>query len=84
MPRTLSGRFVAAPSAVIEIDDVFDASTTCGFATVASFVASLQANVNLLPVLECAFGPPCCTVYFPLFLDGDLATAFHFEFSNLA
>ena len=30
MPSTLSGRFVAEPSSVIEIDDVFDARTTSG------------------------------------------------------
>ena len=30
IPRTLSGRFVAAPSSVIEIDDVFDARIACG------------------------------------------------------
>ena len=30
MPSTLSGRLVAAPSSVIEIDDVFDARMTSG------------------------------------------------------
>ena len=30
MPSTLSGRVVAAPSSVMEIDEVFDDRITCG------------------------------------------------------
>jgi secernin len=44
--------------------------------TAASFVAALTADANDLPVAWCAFGPPCLSVYFPVFLDGELPAAF--------
>jgi dipeptidase len=43
-----------------------------GSATLASFVVSLSADPNRLTMLWCAFGPPCTTVYFPVFFQGDL------------
>ena len=36
IPSTLSGRLVAAPSVVIEIDDVLDERMTCGRVNVSS------------------------------------------------
>ncbi len=38
MPSTLSGRFVAAPSSVIEIDEVLDARMTSGFVIASRLV----------------------------------------------
>lgn len=43
-----------------------------GDATVASLVVSLVRNSERLLTASCAFGPPCSSVYFPIFLDGDL------------
>jgi dipeptidase len=45
-------------------------------ATSASLVVSLGAEEGRLPAAWCAFGPPCLSVYFPVFLDGDLPAAF--------
>jgi secernin len=42
-----------------------------GGSTVASFIAELPADATELPVLWCAFGPPCTGVYLPVFVDGD-------------
>ena len=47
-----------------------------GMATQASLVAELSADPSHLAVIWCAFGPPCRSVYFPLFLDGELPAAF--------
>jgi dipeptidase len=48
---------------------------THGGITSSSFVVSL-AKDELSPVMAwCAFGPPCLTVYFPIFLDGELPEA---------
>jgi dipeptidase len=44
--------------------------------TAASLVVSLGGERPCLPVAWCAFGPPCLSVYFPVFLDGDLPPAF--------
>jgi dipeptidase len=46
-----------------------------GQATVASLVASLRPGASL-PWAWYAFGPPCSTVYFPIFLDGELPETF--------
>jgi hypothetical protein len=43
-----------------------------GGATAASLVAPLGG----VPMAWCAFGPPCTGVYLPVFLDGDLPSAF--------
>jgi secernin len=45
-------------------------------ATLGSLVASLSASPGSLPAAWCAFGPPCSSVYFPVFLDGELPAAF--------
>jgi hypothetical protein len=50
--------------------------TASGSATLASFVVSLSAEPDRLPLLWCAFGPPCSTVYFPVFFHGDLPASF--------
>src|SRR5262249_52988824 len=50
-----------------------------GEATAASLVAQLGPEGESLPVAWCGFGPPCATVYFPLFLDGELPAAFQAE-----
>ena len=42
MPSTLSGRFVAAPSKVMEIDDVFDERMTSGLVMVSRLVNSAR------------------------------------------
>jgi secernin len=41
-------------------------------ATAGSFVAALETDPERVPVLWCAFGPPCINIYFPIFLAGDL------------
>jgi secernin len=45
-------------------------------ATAASFVTVLSADPDRGPVVWCAFGPPCLSVHFPVFLDADLPAAF--------
>jgi dipeptidase len=47
-----------------------------GVETAASLVVSLGGERPALPVAWCAFGPPCLSVYFPVFLDGNLPPAF--------
>ncbi|HEV3259376.1 MAG TPA: carcinine hydrolase/isopenicillin-N N-acyltransferase family protein [Gemmataceae bacterium] len=47
-----------------------------GTATAASIVTQLTRKPEQLPVAWCAFGPPCLSVYLPVFLDGDLPAAF--------
>jgi hypothetical protein len=47
-----------------------------GDATAASLVAQLRTEPGRLPVAWCAFGPPCSSVYFPLFLHGEVPPAF--------
>lgn len=43
--------------------------------TAASFIASLHALPDRLPYVWYAFGPPCWSVYLPLFLHGELPEA---------
>jgi secernin len=43
---------------------------------VASFVASLSKDPGRLAMSWCAFGAPCSSVYFPIFLDGELPQPF--------
>jgi secernin len=45
-------------------------------ATAASLLAQLGPAAESVPVAWCAFGPPCASLYFPLFLEGDLPAAF--------
>lgn len=47
-----------------------------GSGTAASLVAEVDASGRALPLLQCAFGPPCLSVYLPIFLDGDLPPGF--------
>ncbi|HLJ94993.1 MAG TPA: hypothetical protein VKU02_17590 [Gemmataceae bacterium] len=47
-----------------------------GSAAVASFVASLTQDLARLPMSWCAFGPLWGSVYFPLFLDGEIPEPF--------
>jgi dipeptidase len=51
---------------------------TPGFAsaTAASVIAPLRKDPGRLPLLWCAFGPPCRSIYFPVFLDGELPALF--------
>jgi secernin len=42
--------------------------------TVASFLAPLATDA--VPMAWCTFGPPCLSVYLPLFLDGELPDAY--------
>jgi secernin len=44
--------------------------------TVSSMVAQLHADSNVLRPVWCAFGPPCGTVFFPIFLEGELPRPF--------
>jgi secernin len=42
--------------------------------TIAGFLAPLAADA--MPMAWCTFGPPCLSVYLPIFLDGDLPEAY--------
>jgi hypothetical protein len=53
------------------------ASRTGHAGTAAGFLTRIARDAGRLPVVECAFGPPCLGVHFPVFLDGELP----FEFS---
>jgi dipeptidase len=55
------------------------ATVAPGEATAASLVAQLGPEGEPLPVAWWGFGLPCSTVYFPLFLDGELPEAFQAE-----
>jgi secernin len=44
--------------------------------TTASFLATLPAADDVA-VAWCAFGPPCLSVYLPIFLDGELPEIYH-------
>jgi dipeptidase len=44
--------------------------------TAASFVTALSADSAHLPMVWCAFGTPCTSVYLPVLLDGELPAAF--------
>lgn len=45
-------------------------------ATAGSMIACLSNRDDRLPSIGCAFGPPCVSVYFPIFLDGILPEPF--------
>jgi secernin len=47
-----------------------------GHATAASFMAQLGPGPDQLPRAWCAFGPPCLSLYLPVFLTGDLPRAY--------
>jgi secernin len=47
-----------------------------GRITTTSLVANLRDKETRPPLAWCAFGPPCLSVFFPVFLDGDLPEAF--------
>jgi dipeptidase len=44
--------------------------------TATSMVAQLGSRGGSLNVVGCAFGPPCCGVYFPLFVEGEIPEVF--------
>jgi secernin len=44
--------------------------------TTASIVAPLSSSPARLPMAWCCFGRPCTSIYFPVFLDGELPEAF--------
>ncbi len=46
-----------------------------GAATAASLIARLKPAADGMLVLECALGPPCLSVYFPLVLEAELPAA---------
>jgi secernin len=45
-------------------------------ATIASFIGPLAADAQRPAMAWCAFGAPCLSVYFPVFLDGELPQPF--------
>ncbi len=45
-------------------------------ATAASLVAQISGRENVLNIVWCAFGSPCTTVYFPLFLESETPEVF--------
>jgi secernin len=45
-------------------------------ATATSLVAQITGRENSLNVVWCAFGPPCTSVYFPLFLESEIPEVF--------
>jgi secernin len=47
-----------------------------GHATTASFVAQLGPGPDGLPLAWCAFGPPCLSLYLPVFLASELPRAY--------
>ena len=47
-----------------------------GPATAASLLVQLGPSAQAVPTAWCAFGPPCASVYFPLYLEGDLPAGF--------
>jgi secernin len=47
-----------------------------GSATAASFIADLSPDPTSVTHAWCAFGAPCASIYFPVFLDGELPDAF--------
>src|SRR5262249_39749022 len=47
-----------------------------GVGTVASMVVQLNPDPMQLLTAWCAFGPPCSSVYFPIFLEGELPWPF--------
>jgi dipeptidase len=44
--------------------------------TASSMIAALDERTDRLRVVQCAFGPPCLSVYFPIFLEGLLPEPF--------
>jgi dipeptidase len=46
------------------------------FPTAASMIAMLDDRPDRLRFVQCAFGPPCLSVYFPVFLEGLLPEPF--------
>jgi secernin len=44
--------------------------------TATSLVAQLGGRSGGLNIVWCAFGPPCCNVYFPLFVEGEIPEIF--------
>jgi dipeptidase len=49
---------------------------TNALATAASMVAQIGGRSNALNIVWFAFGPPCISVYFPLFLESDIPELF--------
>jgi dipeptidase len=47
-----------------------------GLVTATSMVSQINADPSRLAIAWCAFGPPCNSIYFPLFLDGELPEGF--------
>jgi dipeptidase len=47
-----------------------------GLVTATSMVSQINADPRRLGIAWCAFGPPCNSIYFPLFLDGELPEGF--------
>ncbi len=47
-----------------------------GTVTAVSFLAQLTTQSDSLPLAWCAYGPPCASIYFPIFLDGELPASF--------
>jgi dipeptidase len=45
-------------------------------ATSTSLVAQVSSRQNILNIVWCAFGPPCTSVYFPLFLESAIPEVF--------
>ncbi len=47
--------------------------------TTASFLTSLSADSQVVPMVWCTFGPPCLSVFLPIFLDGQLPEGYRRE-----
>jgi dipeptidase len=60
------------------------AAGAAGNTTAASLVLHLTGDAERLLVAWCAFGPPCSSVYFPVFLEGGLPAAFSRTTADLA
>ncbi len=81
--RLLSDHFEGCADEVDPLDDDPGPAPLCchagrhrATATAASLVAELPTEEGRLPLAWYAFGPPCASVYFPVFPAGELPEAF--------
>lgn len=81
--RLLSDHYEGMHSEVDPLSGAEGPTTLCqhglrppGQATVSSMVVQLPADTNQVRPAWCAFGPPCVSIFFPIFLEGDLPRPF--------
>lgn len=79
----LSDHYEDTPDERTRVDDAEPPQSLCGHAgpqggttTAASLITDLSPDPAHPSLLWCAFGPPCCTVYFPVFLEAELPPAY--------